>query len=269
MTQAVHTEPSEAGNRWLIGALGIIWAIILALALVGFSRAGMLPEGPDEWSYDWRTLLFSPTAKTPNREIAVLLIDEDSSPITTTSLRSTAASWRLLLRAIDASNPKAIGLDFIYDRKSEPAKTQKLIDALRTVKAPIVFGAIDLRIRALKEEIKYQEDFIARTGREAGHVFFARDVNKLKIARSGRTLYGRTRRPRRRIARASPNFSPRRAAASSPSRKPIISPGSCRHAAMICFRRSVSRAMRRTAGRCRAAAKLARRAQGPHRPCGR
>jgi CHASE2 domain-containing sensor protein len=182
MTQAIHTEPSEAGNRWLVGTLGIAWAIVLALALVGFSRANILPEGPDEWSYDWRTLLFSPTAKAPSREIAVLLIDEDTladydyvSPID----RGFMAT---LLRAIDASSPKAIGLDFIYDRKSEPAKTQTLIDTIRTVKAPIVFGAIDLRIQSLRDEIKYQEDFIARTGREAGHVFFARDVNKLKIA---------------------------------------------------------------------------------------
>lgn len=182
MTEAVHTEAAGAVNKWLIGALGVMWAMVLALALVGFSRAGMLPEGPDEWSYDWRTLLFSPTAKAPSREIAVLLIDEDTladydyvSPID----RGFMAT---LLRAIDASNPKAVGLDFIYDRKSEEAKTQKLVDAIRAVKAPIVFGAIDLRIRALKDEIKYQEDFITRTGREAGHVFFARDVNKLKIA---------------------------------------------------------------------------------------
>jgi adenylate cyclase len=181
MSEAVETE-GNGGSKWLIAVLGVIWAVILALALVGFSRAGALPEGPDEWSYDWRTLLFSPTAKTPSRRVAVLLIDEDTladydyvSPVD----RGMMAT---LVRAIDAAGPKAIGLDFIFDRKSEAAKTQGLIDAIRSVQAPIVFGAIDLRLRGVKDEIKYQEDFIARTGREAGHVFFARDINKLKIA---------------------------------------------------------------------------------------
>jgi CHASE2 domain-containing sensor protein len=182
MTGAVHTEGAAAGSKWPIVVLGMVWAAALAVALVGLSRAGALPEGPDEWSYDWRTLLFSPTAKTPSKEIAVLLIDEETladydylSPVD----RGFMAT---LLQAVDAASPRAIGVDFIFERRSEEGKTQKLIDTIRTVKAPIVFGAIDLRIRSLKDEIKYQEDFIARTGREAGHVFFARDITKFKIA---------------------------------------------------------------------------------------
>ena len=48
---------------------------------------------------------------------------------------------------------------------------------------PIVFGAIDGRIRGIKpEDLRYQEDFIARTGRDAGHVFFARQLDQLKIS---------------------------------------------------------------------------------------
>ena len=183
MTQAIETERSALSRKWLVSLIGIVWAGVLAFALAGFSQAGLLPEGPDEWTYDWRTLLFSPTADGPRKDIAVVVIDDDSmadydyvSPID----RGFMAT---LVRALDAAEPRAIGLDFIYDRKSEPDKTEALIGAIHDVKAPIVFGAVDLRIRSLqKDNLNYQEDFIAKTGREAGHVFFARDVQKLTIA---------------------------------------------------------------------------------------
>ncbi len=182
MTEAVHLE-SAAPRRILVTALlGVVWAALVAACLVGLSRADYLPEGPDEWTYDWRTLFFSPSADKPRKDIAIVLIDEESmaeydylSPVD----RKLVAT---LLQALDAAGPKAIGLDFIYDRKSEEDKTEELIRTLQTVKAPLVFGAIDLRVRGFRpENLNYQENFIARTGRDAGHVFFAREQEKLKI----------------------------------------------------------------------------------------
>lgn len=186
MTEAVRTEISEprsaSARGWIAGLAGAVWAIGVAVALVTLSAVGISPEGPDEWTYDWRTFLFSETAPQTSKDIAIILINEESmanydyiSPVD----RGLTAK---LIKGLDAAEPRAIGLDFIYDRKSEPAKTEALIEAIKTAKAPIVFGAIDKRVRGFRpEDLKYQDDFIARTGRDAGHVFFARDLEQLKI----------------------------------------------------------------------------------------
>ncbi len=182
MTEAVQVTDAAPRRPRLMMLLGILWAGLVAFGLVVLSEANALPEGPDEWTYDWRTLFFSPSADEPRRDIALLIIDEQSmadydyvSPVD----RALVAK---LLRALNTAGPKAIGLDFIYDRKSEEAKTQELIDSIRGVSAPIVFGAIDLRVRGFRDEtLDYQENFIARTGKDAGHVFFAREKEKLKI----------------------------------------------------------------------------------------
>ncbi|WP_170937206.1 MULTISPECIES: CHASE2 domain-containing protein [Rhodomicrobium] len=186
MTEAVRTQGAapRAGltRGWFPGLVGAVWAVLVAVGLVALSSFGISPEGPDEWTYDWRTFFFSPTAPQTSRDIALILINEESmadydyiSPVD----RGLTAK---LIKGLDAAGPKVIGLDFIYDRKSEPAKTEALIEAIKTAKSPIVFGAIDRRVRGFRpEDLKYQDDFIARTGRDAGHVFFARDLEQLKI----------------------------------------------------------------------------------------
>jgi adenylate cyclase len=182
MTEAVHAgEISERHSRLGV-ALGAVWAVLVAVGLIVLALANVLPEGPDEWTYDWRTFFFSPTADEPRKDVAIILINDTSlaeydyvSPVD----RSLIAT---LLKALDAAEPRAIGLDFIYDRRSDEAKTRQLIEALRTVKSPIVFGAIDLRVKGFTQEnVDYQERFIRETGRDAGHVFFAREEEQLKI----------------------------------------------------------------------------------------
>lgn len=182
MTEAIHTGTDTQRQNRLTLMLGVAWAILLAFGLTILSIANVLPEGPDEWTYDWRTFFFSPSAEGPRKDIAVILINDTSlseydyvSPVD----RGLIAT---LLKALDAAEPRAIGLDFIYDRKSDEAKTQRLVETIRTLKSPIVFGSIDLRVRGFTQEnIDYQERFIKATGRDAGHVFFARQEDQLKI----------------------------------------------------------------------------------------
>ncbi len=182
MTEAIGRHASAPTRGLLLIFLGAVWAGLVALGLVLVSQLGMLPEGPDEWTYDWRTFLFSPAAKQPRSDIAVILIDEESmadydylSPVD----RGLTAT---LLQAVDTTRPRAVGLDFIFDRKSDDEKTNALITAIHDFSAPIIFGAIDLRVRGFRDEgLDFQENFIKRTGRQAGHVFFARQQETLKI----------------------------------------------------------------------------------------
>jgi CHASE2 domain-containing sensor protein len=182
MTGAVYREEHLPRRPALAIFMGVVWSVMVAFALIGLSRAELLREGPDDWTYDWRTLFFSPVADEARQDIAIILIDEQSmaeydylSPID----RGLVAS---LLRGLDQARPRAIGVDFIYDRKSEEAKTQTLIEAMRSVGAPLIIGAIDGRVKGYGEEnLKFQEAFLSRAGLDAGHVFFAREEDKLKI----------------------------------------------------------------------------------------
>lgn len=182
MADAVQTTgTSKRRSRFSIIA-GFIWASLVAGALVALSQMSILPEGPDEWTYDWRTLFLSPEAESARDDIAIIVINEESmaeydyvSPVDRGLMSS-------LLTGLDAADPKVIGIDFIYDRKSEDAKTQALIETMRSIEAPVVFGAIDRRVRGFSDEnLDYQQNFIAETGRDAGHVFFAREQETLKI----------------------------------------------------------------------------------------
>lgn len=169
--------------KWPMAIIGAVWAALVAICIIGVSQAGYMPEGPDEWTYDWRTLLFSKRAEAPRPDIAIVLINEESlaeydylSPVD----RGLTAK---LIRAIDEARPKAIGLDFIYDRKSETDKTAALIEAIRSARSPVVFGAIDERAGFGPESLRYQEQFIAETGRPeaAGHVILRQQGGNLKL----------------------------------------------------------------------------------------
>jgi adenylate cyclase len=182
MADAVQATGASKRQNWMYFVTGLIWAACIAGALVALSQSNFLPEGPDEWTYDWRTLFLSPEAENARDDIAIIVINEESmaeydyvSPVD----RGLMAT---LLTGLDTAGPRVIGIDFIYDRKSEDAKTQKLVDTLKSVRSPVVFGAVDRRIHGFAEEnFHYQKNFIAETGRDAGHVFFARKQEKLKI----------------------------------------------------------------------------------------
>ncbi len=182
MADAVDMRKAGRRPRRLNPVAGLLWSALVSAGLVLASQANLLPDGPDEWTYDWRTLFLSPAAEAPRKDIAIILIDEESmaeydyvSPVD----RGLMAT---LLTGLDLAQPKVIGLDFIYDRHSEESKTQQLVETLRAIEAPIVFGAIDRRVRGFREEnFTYQQNFIAETGRDAGHVFFAREQETLRI----------------------------------------------------------------------------------------
>ncbi len=160
---------------------GILWSIFAGLALVAASGAHLLPAAPDKFTYDWRTYFLTAQAERPRDDIALILIDEQSltgyhylSPID----RGLTAE---LITLAGTAEPKAIGLDFIIDRPTEPAKDDALKAAIRLAKAPIILGAIDNRAVEDASGLAYQEAFIASVKRPAGHVFFGAQRNRLTL----------------------------------------------------------------------------------------
>ncbi len=160
---------------------GILFSVAAGLALAVASAAKLLPAAPDKFTYDWRTYFLAEQADRPRDDIALVLINEKSlegydylSPID----RGLVAD---LVKAVDAAAPKAIGLDLIIDRHTDAGKDDALAEALRKAQAPVVLGAIDGRRGEGASSLAFQEKFIERTGRAAGHVYFGAEKNLLTL----------------------------------------------------------------------------------------
>lgn len=74
-----------------------------------------------------------------------------------------------LIRAVDALGPRVIGLDFVFDQATEPAKDRALETAIATARARVVLGGIDERTPLSDRRRAWQRAFLARAGRTAGY----------------------------------------------------------------------------------------------------
>ncbi len=158
------------------------WALLSATLILVLSFFNWLPEAPDKMTYDWRIANFSDKAKEQRKDIAVVLINDQSLDQYYTYSPIDRGLLAELVRAIDKAEPAAIGLDFIFDRNAEPEKTNALIDALQNAKAPIVLGAIDKRSKQVSEKaFKRQEEFLKRANKKVGHLYFDNEKNPFKI----------------------------------------------------------------------------------------
>jgi adenylate cyclase len=181
-------ETKYAGSFGKLTLIGVMSSVLIAAVLVWASRAGLVPDAPDQFSYDWRTALLSDTAPSTRDDIAVVLINDNS--LTGYPYRSPIDRGLLaeVVRAVDAAGPKAMALDFIFDQPTEAAKDTALKEALKSARNHIVAGAIDQRSTGVPERnFKFQEAFLNGAGlndanHKVGHVYFVNQKNQLAIA---------------------------------------------------------------------------------------
>jgi CHASE2 domain-containing sensor protein len=159
----------------------ILAGLILAAVLMTASQLDWLPDAPDRFTYDWRTTLLAERADKPRDDIAIILIDEDSLtgyPFLSPVDRGLTAE---LIRSIDGAGAKAIGLDFIIDRATDPKGDAAFTAAVRDAKTPIILGAVDERGFPREKEVAYQQQFFDTVHRQAGHIYFATEKNVLTL----------------------------------------------------------------------------------------
>jgi len=155
---------------------------VLACAAIALLLSALLhfPHGPQHWSADMVTSKYSPARDTQHDRIALVYVTD----ATLAGLRYTAPTDRQLLadlvKKIDAAGASAIGLDFIFDRKTEDAKDAALKDAIRTARAKVVLGRFGGGPDAEPPD-SFEKGFIADTTRPAGHLFFAEHQSSLVI----------------------------------------------------------------------------------------
>jgi adenylate cyclase len=179
---ASHDEPSSRGASVMVCLLrSVLWSVVATLMI--FIMSGILAtfnvswDAPDEFTYDWRTALLSDIPPDQRSDIALVLIDDNSiaeylnrSPVD----RGLIAE---LVKSVGAAQPKAIGLDFIFDRRSEPTRNEALVQAIKTSKVPIILGVTTDREGPISpENLELQDRFVSSTGnpepRPAGTLFF-------------------------------------------------------------------------------------------------
>jgi adenylate cyclase len=141
-----------------------------------------LPHGPEHWSADFRTAHWSKHPETQHKRIALVYVTEktlEPYPYLSPTNRLLLAD---IVKAVDAAGPAAIGLDFIIDRKTEPANDDSLVAAVRNAKAPVVLGAVDDDFPHRPGDGKsFQAEYLEKANRSVGHLYFENDHRTLVI----------------------------------------------------------------------------------------
>jgi adenylate cyclase len=141
-----------------------------------------LPHGPEHWSGDLRTAYLSKRLDSQHPRVVLVEVTDktlERNPYVTPIDRRLLAD---LVRVIDAAAPKAIGLDFVFERPTELLKDEDLLQSIRDARAPVILGALDEGTLRSDGQRAFQAEFLTRANRAAGHLYFDEHHNPLVIS---------------------------------------------------------------------------------------
>jgi len=166
---AAPPKPAARGyKRWFSAAVGLGSLVALIALLIAPAFAPWVLRF-EHWTADWRTAYLSDQPTTQHPKVSLVIINDD----TLKDYPSSPVDRGLLARiinAIDSGGARAIGLDILFLKRTEDAKDQELLDALRNAKAEIVLGAVDERGDLQPFQREFQSAFLARIGRSVGYL---------------------------------------------------------------------------------------------------
>lgn len=168
-------SPGIRPGVWVFGVIASL--LVSALLLAGQSVAPGLVR-LEHVAGDLRTALLAHPTSRQHGEVVVVTVDEAvlarfaGHNYRTPTDRAVLAR---IVRAVDRAGPRAIGLDFIFDRPTEREKDDALIAALRTATSRIVLGVADERAGLTPDQRTWQAAFLAASEAEAGHVSLTYD----------------------------------------------------------------------------------------------
>ena len=117
---------------------------------------------------DFRTGWLADQKPVQHERLAVVLVDEDTMADAPYDVMDRALLARLV-RTLDGHGAKAIGLDVVFYKDTEPEKDRDLMAAIREARAEIVIAAADPRVEILDQQRAYQRRFLEATGRQPGY----------------------------------------------------------------------------------------------------
>jgi adenylate cyclase len=161
------------------GASPLIQAVLIALVTVGVIQAavqvpviGKAMNAGEEWSRDLRLPVGNllNRAKTPQPDIVVVAITEsvlDAFPYRSPVDRQFLSD---VLTKLAAKHVRAIGIDVLFDRPTEPDKDAALRRTLRTLPVPVVASFIDDPRLIDADGLKYLKDFVPPEARGMANI---------------------------------------------------------------------------------------------------
>ena len=167
-------------RRHLATAAWVLFGTICVMLTIAFTHG---PDGPLNWVPDQAIEKLSPRSSAQSRKVVLVYVTD----ATLKDLPYIAPVDRQVLadvvKAVDQADAAVIGLDFIFDRKSEQPKDEALIAALRQAQAKVVLGALDDRSPPGSADLGWQSEFFERARpAELGHLYF--DEARQTFARS-------------------------------------------------------------------------------------
>jgi CHASE2 domain-containing sensor protein len=159
---------SQTLKHWQMWAFG--FGILVAFLTLTFLLH--MPHGPQHWSADLVTAWGSQRPASQDSRIALVYVTEKSLeryPYVSPTNRGLLSD---LLKAIDAANPRAIGLDFVIDRPTEPdldRRFEATIHSIQGIQSKLVLGAAQVTDLS---GAKYQKDYLRTANRPVGHLHF-------------------------------------------------------------------------------------------------
>jgi adenylate cyclase len=162
-------------------AVAAIFLVFVSAGCLTLERSGLVGDGPDHWTADWRTALFSDRPDKQHSKIAAILIGDETLanyPYQTPIDRSLIAQ---IVRSADAAGARVIGLDFVFIRKTVPEQDEALLQAIRDAHAQVVLGTAEAEGLNARQRA-FRDDFLKKAGRPVGHVLFANQPENLSFA---------------------------------------------------------------------------------------
>lgn len=146
---------------------GAAGALLIFLAVVGLSSwaatyaVGKVAFLTSADRYVEDNLIARYTPPQPrDPDIVIVALDETTMQMLPYRSPVDRAYVSDLLKVIAAKHPRAIGVDFLFDQKTEPAKDAMLRETLRSLKVPLVVAYTEASAVEDKTQLDYLKDFV-------------------------------------------------------------------------------------------------------------
>ena len=152
------------------------FVLVLALGWIAGATAGIEYGARHSWLFwlehwtgDWRTMLLSDRPKSQHPDVAVVKVTEDTVDLFPYRTPIDRGFIARLVSTIDEAGPKAIAIDFLFVKATEPVKEDELIRAIKAAKARVVIAVGDNRAELTEAHRAYQKAFLERSGAVGGY----------------------------------------------------------------------------------------------------
>jgi adenylate cyclase len=157
-------------RAWKVVAAIVKAALVLAASsalAIGLTTPPSPLAAADRWLESVFFRFFAPSRPPSDRIVIVGITEEsiDQLPYRSPIDRGFLAQ---VLKAMEAGQPDAIGLDILFDQPTEPAKDLELRRIIDAAAMPVVFASADLPVSVSAERQRFRDTFLA--GRRLGDV---------------------------------------------------------------------------------------------------